>query len=132
MYARDPITVVEVGPRDGLQYESAFFPTEKKIALINMLAEAGLTRLEISSFVHPKIIPQFSDVMDVIEGVEKKPGVTYSALVPNVKGCERALTTQIDELALFVSASETHNKKKRQHDRGRISGCIGQGSRHGA
>jgi hydroxymethylglutaryl-CoA lyase len=111
MYARDPITVVEVGPRDGLQYESAFFPTEKKIALINMLAEAGLTRLEISSFVHPKIIPQFSDVMDVIEGVEKKPGVTYSALVPNVKGCERALTTQIDELALFVSASETHNKK---------------------
>jgi hydroxymethylglutaryl-CoA lyase len=74
MYARDPITVVEVGPRDGLQYESAFFPTEKKIALINMLAEAGLTRLEISSFVHPKIIPQFSDVMDVIEGRGKKAG----------------------------------------------------------
>lgn len=111
MYARDPITVVEVGPRDGLQYESSFFPTDKKIHLITMLAEAGLKRLEISSFVHPKIIPQFSDVMAVIAGLDKKPGVVYSALVPNVKGCERAITTQIDELALFVSASEIHNKK---------------------
>ncbi|HDR16527.1 MAG TPA: hydroxymethylglutaryl-CoA lyase [Desulfobacteraceae bacterium] len=111
MFPKDPITVVEVGPRDGLQYESMFFPTEKKIELINRLADSGLTRLETTSFVHPKIIPQFKDVIEVLDGIDKRPGVIYSALVPNIKGCQRALETDIDELALFVSASETHNRK---------------------
>ncbi len=110
-YPRDAVTVVEVGPRDGLQYEPAFFPTDKKIELIECLGEAGLTRLEVTSFVHPKAIPQFKDTMDVLAGLERRPGILYSALVPNVKGCERALGTWIDELALFVSASETHNRK---------------------
>ncbi|MEW6265453.1 MAG: hydroxymethylglutaryl-CoA lyase [Thermodesulfobacteriota bacterium] len=107
----EPVTVVEVGPRDGLQYESAFFPTDKKIALIELLGSAGLKRLEISSFVHPKFIPQFQDVLEVIQGVAGKGGVLYSALVPNVKGCEKAVQTGIDQLALFLSASETHNRK---------------------
>ncbi|MBW1714041.1 MAG: hydroxymethylglutaryl-CoA lyase [Deltaproteobacteria bacterium] len=111
MYPRDSITLVEVGPRDGLQYESRFFPTEKKIELINLLAETGLTRLEITSFVHPQVIPQFKDTMEVVEGITYRPGVRYSALVPNVKGCQRAIATPLDELTLFVSASETHNKK---------------------
>jgi hydroxymethylglutaryl-CoA lyase len=111
IYPNDAITIVEVGPRDGLQYEADFFPTDKKIELINRLADAGLIRLEVTSFVHPKIIPQFKDVMEVLAGIEKRPGVIYSALVPNVRGCERALETSVDELALFVSASEIHNKK---------------------
>ncbi len=111
MYPHDPITVVEVGPRDGLQYESKFFPTDKKIQLIERLMDAGLKRLEISSFVHPKVIPQFADTMAVVRGVAPRPGVILSALVPNVKGCQRALETPVDELALFVSASEAHNQK---------------------
>ncbi len=111
MYPRDPITVVEVGPRDGLQYEPDFFPTDKKIELINRLMDAGLKRLEVTSFVHPKVIPQFIDTMEVIDGIERRAGVIHSAPVPNVKGCERAVTTKVDELALFVSASETHNRK---------------------
>ena len=111
MFPRDPITIVEVGPRDGLQHEPAFFPTDKKKELIDRLSQTGLKRLEVTSFVHPKVIPQFADVMEVLQEIEKKPGIVYSALVPNVKGCERALSTPIDELAMFVSASETHNRK---------------------
>ncbi len=107
----DPITVVEVGPRDGLQYESVFFPTRGKIALINSLASTGLKRIEVTSLVHPKIIPSLRDAMEVLGGITKVPGVIYSALVPNLKGCQRALETPVDELALFVSASQAHNQK---------------------
>lgn len=107
----DPVTVVEVGPRDGLQYESVFFPTEAKVALIDGLSLTGLKRIEVTSFVHPKAIPFLKDAMEVLQGMNKAPGVLYSALVPNLKGCMRALQTPVDELALFVSASETHNHK---------------------
>lgn len=111
MEGSDSITVVEVGPRDGLQYEKEFFETDKKIELINLLSTSGLTRIEVTSFVHPKVIPQFKDVMEVMKGIKRRDGIIYSALVPNVKGCQRALTTDVDELAMFVSASETHNRK---------------------
>jgi len=111
VYPTEPITVVEVGPRDGLQYEPDFFPTARKIELINSLQAAGFRRIEIASFVHPKVIPQFSDTMEVVNGVERPAGVIQSALVPNLKGCQRAVTTPVDELALFVSASEIHNQK---------------------
>ena len=107
----EAITVVEVGPRDGLQYESGFFPTDKKIELIDRLSLTGLKRIEVTSFVHPKMIPQLSDAVEVLTRIKKAPGVIYSALVPNLKGCQRALETPVDELALFVSASETHNQK---------------------
>lgn len=107
----DNAIIVEVGPRDGLQYESGFFPTEQKIELINRLAASGLQRIEVTSFVHPKVIPALRDAVEVLEGIDKKPGVIYSALVPNLKGCERALGTPADEIALFVSASEAHNQK---------------------
>ena len=103
--------VVEVGPRDGLQYESVFFPTDKKIELINLLSETGLGRIEVSSFVHPKVIPHLKDAVEVLGGIKKKEGVVYSALVPNLKGCQRALESPVDEIALFVSASEAHNQK---------------------
>jgi len=105
------ITIVEVGPRDGLQYESIFFPTQKKIELVNLLSQTGLSRIEVTSFVHPEVIPHLRDAVEVIQGIEKRPGVVYSALAPNLKGCERAVQTAVDEIALFVSASETHNRK---------------------
>lgn len=107
----DPITVVEVGPRDGLQYESVFIPSEEKIALIDSLSQTGLRRIEVTSFVHPKMVPNLRDAIQVLGGISKAAGVIYSALVPNLKGCLRALETPVDELALFVSASQAHNQK---------------------
>lgn len=111
MSSSDSITVVEVGPRDGLQYERNFFPTQKKAELINLLSEAGVKKIEVTSFVHPKAVPQLKDAEQLLGKLEKREDVTYCALVPNQKGCQRALRTSIDEIALFVSASETHNQK---------------------
>lgn len=105
------VTVVEVGPRDGLQNEGHFVPTEQKIALIERLSETGLKRIEITSFVHPKAIPQLQDSEELVKRVRQKPNVIYSTLVPNEKGLERALASGVKEIALFVSASETHNQK---------------------
>ncbi|MBI5586033.1 MAG: hydroxymethylglutaryl-CoA lyase [Deltaproteobacteria bacterium] len=105
------VTVVEVGPRDGLQNEAEFVPTDQKIALIERLAETGLKRIEITSFVHPKAIPQLQDSEEVVKRIQGKPEVVYSTLVPNEKGLERALTAGVKEIGLFVSASETHNQK---------------------
>lgn len=105
------VTIVEVGPRDGLQNEVQFVPTDRKIELIEKLSETGLKRIEITSFVHPKAIPQLRDSEEVVKRVRKKPGVIYSAPVPNEKGLERALASEVKEIALFVSASETHNQK---------------------
>ncbi len=109
--ATEKAVIVEVGPRDGLQYESGFFPTERKIELIDRLAASGLKRIEVTSFVHPKVIPALRDAVEVLNGIHKAPGVVYSALVPNLKGCQRALETPVDDIALFVSASEAHNQK---------------------
>ncbi len=105
------VTIIEVGPRDGLQNESYFVPTEQKVKLIELLSETGLKRIEITSFVHPKAIPQLQDSEDVVKRIQRKPGISYSTLVPNEKGLERALASRIKEIALFVSASETHNQK---------------------
>lgn len=105
------VTIKEVGPRDGLQNEPVSIATEDKIAWINQLSKTGLTYIEITSFVHPKWIPQLADAFDVATGIERVPGVTYAALVPNQKGLEKALAAQIDEVSVFMSASETHNRK---------------------
>ncbi len=105
------VTIVEVGPRDGLQNEAEFVPTDQKIALIECLSETGLKRIEITSFVHPKAIPQLRDSEEVVKRIRSRPGLTYSALVPNEKGLERALMAGVQEIGLFVSASETHNQK---------------------
>jgi len=105
------VSIVEVGPRDGLQNEAGFVPTEQKIKLIELLSETGLERIEITSFVHPKAIPQLQDSEEVVKRIKNKPGVVYSTLVPNEKGLERALAAGVKEIALFVSASETHNQK---------------------
>jgi len=105
------VTVVEVGPRDGLQNEAAFVPTDQKIELIERLSETGLKRIEITSFVHPKAIPQLQDSEELVKRIQSKPGIIYSTLVPNEKGLERALAAGVKEIGLFVSASETHNQK---------------------
>ncbi|MFG0212925.1 hydroxymethylglutaryl-CoA lyase [Brevibacillus porteri] len=105
------VQIVEVGPRDGLQNESAIVPAAAKIALIHKLMEAGLKRIEASSFVNPKWIPQLADADEVLQGINRSQEVTLSALVPNIRGLERARQCGLTEIALFMSASETHNQK---------------------
>ncbi|HEY0840775.1 MAG TPA: hydroxymethylglutaryl-CoA lyase [Vulgatibacter sp.] len=105
------VSIYEVGPRDGLQNESAVVPTEGKLRLIGALADAGLKRIEITSFVSPKWIPPLADSLDVATKVGTRDGVTWSALVPNAKGLESAVAAKVPEVAVFLSASETHNKK---------------------
>ncbi|MCA1023185.1 hydroxymethylglutaryl-CoA lyase [Halobacillus litoralis] len=107
----DHVTIKEVGPRDGLQNESKEIAAEDKVAWINQLSDTGLSSIEICSFVHPKWIPQLKDAAQVAASIKRKPGITYAALVPNQKGLEAALTADIDEVAVFMSASETHNRK---------------------
>lgn len=105
------ITVYEVGPRDGLQNEARQVPTADKIAFIDALSETGLRHIEITSFVSPKWIPQLGDAVEVAQRVQRRPGVSFSALVPNLRGLERAMQAGMREIAVFLSASETHNKK---------------------
>ena len=105
------VKIVEVGPRDGLQNEREFLPTPVKIALIDKLAEAGLKRIEAGSFVSPRWIPQLADAEEVWKGIRRKEGVTYTALVPNLRGLARARESGIEEIAVFMSASQTHNQK---------------------
>ncbi len=107
----EQITIKEVGPRDGLQNEKKEISTEDKIEWINQLSETGLSYIEITSFVHPKWIPQLKDAVEVARSINRKEGVTYAALVPNMKGLERALEADVDEVSIFMSASETHNQK---------------------
>lgn len=105
------VSIREVGPRDGLQNESKFIPTDEKIQWINHLSNSGLNYIEVTSFVNPTWIPALSDAEYVAKHIKKNPNVTYAALVPNTKGLFRALESGIDEVAVFISASETHNKK---------------------
>lgn len=107
----EKIVIKEVGPRDGLQNETTIVSTDAKIEWINLLSETGLSYIEITSFVHPKWIPALADCYEVATKVKRKPGVTYAALVPNKIGLEKALAANVDEISVFMSASETHNKK---------------------
>ncbi len=104
------VSVYEVSPRDGLQNEPIIVPLEGKLQLIQALADAGIKRIEATSFVSPKWVPQLADAGDLIAALPKIEGVTYSALVPNARGLERALEVKLPEIAVFLSASETHNK----------------------
>ncbi len=103
------IHIQEVGLRDGLQAECRFVPTSDKIALADLLSGAGLAKLEVSSFVSPKAVPVLADAGDVFAGIARAPGVVYSALVPNVRGAERAVAAGVGEMNLVMSASESHN-----------------------
>jgi hydroxymethylglutaryl-CoA lyase len=103
----------EVGPRDGFQNEPEVIPTAEKVRLIGMLGAAGYKRIELTSFVRADVIPQLADADDVLDGYEKLDGVAYSVLIPNEKGLDNALRRRerFDEVNLFLSSSETHNRK---------------------
>ena len=107
----EKIQIVEVGPRDGLQNEKEWVPTETKISLIEKLADAGLTKIEATSFVSPKWVPQLKDAHEVFTGIKRIAGVSYPVLTPNMKGFERALEADAKEIAVFSAASEAFSQK---------------------
>jgi hydroxymethylglutaryl-CoA lyase len=101
------VTIYEVGPRDGLQNESAVVPVDVKREFIGRLAAAGLTTIETTSFVHPKWVPQLADAAELLDGLPRVPGVRYPVLVPNERGLDRALENGVTDIAIFGSATET-------------------------
>ena len=105
------VKVTEVGPRDGFQSEKTILKTEDKIDVINNLIDAGFPRIEVSSFVSPKAIPQLADAATILENVKRNHETTLAALVPNARGALRAVDAKLDEIVVFLSASESHNKK---------------------
>ena len=105
------ILIYEVGPRDGLQNEAANVPTTDKIAFVDRLTTAGLPAIEVSAFVSPKWVPQMADAAEVFRGISRRPGTRYSALVPNLKGLDRALEAGVTEVAVFAAASETFSRR---------------------
>ena len=105
------VSIYEVSPRDGLQNEAVTVPTTRKVRLIEALVASGLKRIEVTSFVSPKWVPQLADGDQVARIVPRTDGVTFSGLCPNARGLERALEAGIDEVAVFISASNTHNLK---------------------
>ncbi|MGG9999695.1 hydroxymethylglutaryl-CoA lyase [Pseudovibrio ascidiaceicola] len=105
------LNIFEMGPRDGLQNEKTLIPTANKIELINRLSECGFEKIETSSFVSPKWVPQMADAGEVFAGITRKPGIRYTALTPNIKGYERAKASGADEVAVFASASEGFSQK---------------------
>ena len=106
------VRIVEVGPRDGLQNEDSVIPTDAKVGLIDRLSASGLAHIEVTAFVSPKRIPQLADAEEVCKRISRRSGITYSALVPNTQGYDRATgAAGLRDIAVFLSASETHNEK---------------------
>ncbi len=105
------VSIYEVGPRDGLQNEATILPVDRKVELIEGLVDAGIRRIELTSFVNPRWIPALADHMEVAGRVRRKPGVSYSALVPNLRGLDSATRAGMQEIAVFMAASQTHNRK---------------------
>ena len=104
------IFIHDVVPRDGFQIEPSWIPTERKIEIIDLLSATGVAKIEATSFVSPKAVPNLRDAAEVMAGIRRNPAVEYVALVPNARGAERALAAKMDEIVLVVSASETHNR----------------------
>ena len=107
----DRVEIFEVGPRDGLQNEASLIATSDKIRLVDLLSECGFSRIEVTSFVSPKWVPQMADAAEVLAGITRSPGVSYAALTPNIKGYDRARAANADEIAIFGSASEGFSQK---------------------
>ena len=105
------VAIVEVGPRDGLQNIDQFVSTDDKVRLIDAISETGVSGIEATSFVHPRLVPQMADAEEVMKRIKRRPGVTYSALVPNEKGAQRAIDAGVDVVNCVVSASESHNQE---------------------
>src|SRR5262245_47423972 len=106
----DIITICEVGTRDGFQIEPEFIPTALKIEAVNRLSAVGIPRLEVTSFVHPKAVPQLRDAEEVMARIERRPGTIYAALVPNDKGATRAVEAGVDKVHTVSSAREGHKR----------------------
>ena len=105
------VKLVDVGPRDGLQNEKGAVPAAVKIELVHRLQDAGLTEIEVTSFVSPKWVPQMADAAEVMAGIQRKPGVRYSVLTPNMKGFEAAALSKPDEIVVFAAASEAFSQR---------------------
>ena len=105
------VTVVEVGPRDGLQNEKASVSTADKIAFVDRLSDAALAVIEVSAFVSPKWVPHMADAAEVFAGITKRPGTRYTALVPNLAGLDRAMKAGVQEIAIFAASTETFSRK---------------------
>ena len=114
------VSIVEVGPRDGLQNEAEPITTAAKLELIDRLGAAGLKRIEAASFVSPKWVPQMADHREVMTGIRRRPGVVYSALTPNLKGLEAALECGVEEVAVFAAASEAFSQKNIRSEERRV------------
>jgi hydroxymethylglutaryl-CoA lyase len=112
-FARVPpaVRIVEVGPRDGLQNEPGRVALEDKVRLVEALADAGLPAVEAGAFVSPRWVPQMADAAEVMAGITRRTGVRFAALVPNIKGLQRALDARVDEVAVFASASESFSRR---------------------
>lgn len=111
MHLPTRVKLVDVGPRDGLQNEKQPVPAEVKIGLVHRLQDAGLKEIEVTSFVSPKWVPQMADAAQVMAGIQRKPGVRYSVLTPNMKGFEAALPSRPDEIVVFGAASEAFSQR---------------------
>lgn len=135
MYDGQHISLVEVGPRDGLQSEGVHFSTKGKVDFIACLIRAGLRRIQVTSFVHPRLVPQMADAEQLIQSLPDLEGVEYSALVLNRTGLERALATAVDCIEISVSASTTHSQKNtkmsRQQALTQAQEMIGQAKKEG-
>ncbi len=105
------VTIFEMGPRDGLQNEQVMISTDNKIRLVDALSGCGYSKIEVTSFVSPKWVPQMADAADVLAGITRNPAVSYAALTPNLRGFEAALSSRADEIAIFGSASEGFSQK---------------------
>ncbi|HEV8474804.1 MAG TPA: hydroxymethylglutaryl-CoA lyase, partial [Methylomirabilota bacterium] len=109
MQLPERVTICEVGTRDGFQIEPDFIPTEQKVEVVDLLSAAGVPRIEVTSFVHPKVVPQLRDAEAVMARIRRRPGTRYAALVPNDKGAVRAVDAGVDAIHTVLSASESHN-----------------------
>src|SRR5216117_4143472 len=103
------VTLCEVGTRDGFQIEPEFIATDDKVAVVDLLSEAGVPRIEVTSFVSPKAVPQLRDAAEVMARIRRRPGTVYAALVPNDKGASNAVDAGVDRIHTVLSASESHN-----------------------
>ena len=109
-FDKGAVEIFEMGPRDGLQNEKRLIPAADKIALVDLLSTAGFRRIEVTSFVSPKWVPQMGDAAEVMAGITRRPGISYAVLTPNMKGYEGARAARADEVAIFASASEGFSK----------------------
>ena len=129
------IEINEVGPRDGLQIEKTLVATDDKVAFVDALSDCGFARIEVTSFTSPKAIPALADAADVMRRIRRRPGVIYTALVPNIRGLERALEAGTDEMNLVMSCSETHNRANlrmtREQSYGELSQVLAAAGRSG-